>query len=557
MKARFLTVLLTFFTLVLLLAEGCSSDEDPAALGGKKKKDAGGDDEEICLLNNCREDIDCTDCTGGRTVCSKDERRCVACGPNAGGKECKAGSYCTKYGDCVANSVKCEEDGNGVPTITCRNTADCGACGPQFRVCDTASNRCVGCVADNTTNCQSTDICKNNTCVAKCPSECSVDEDCGDCGVTGQSEARACNKHQCAQCSPTKPCANGDRCDFDHGTCVKRCGISGQTSTAACADDNSCAGCTETKKCKIPVNGGEGKCALPANGCSEVAGIKLPSPYDRFTNLCSTDADCANVSADLNVGKILRDITGIGFIKDGKISYTMKACASVEVLDRSCGACVPCRQDSDCTDIDIDKLAGDLFGPLGSIASRLLLDKAFGPSDHKIHMMCQDVVGDYGVCLPCPNILSACAQSNASVPPSGSCAHNVCETGAALGVNCEPPCVSKVCEKDPYCCTDQWDSQCKIDVDLYCPDKTCDPDSCAFKRAGWYCASDAQNGGYRCDGSADGSAQIAEGYQCGTGAGCRRTGSGAKDPAQTCTTEAAGDSQCPIGALGKPKCFPL
>ena len=36
----------------------------------------------------------------------------------------------------------------------------------------------------------------------------------------------------------------------------------------------------------------------------------LPAPFDKVTNLCSTDIDCASVGIDLNVGAILRDITG-------------------------------------------------------------------------------------------------------------------------------------------------------------------------------------------------------------------------------------------------------
>jgi hypothetical protein len=539
------------------MAQGCGDDEDPNAFGPgtRKKKDAGAGDEDICLLNNCSQDRDCDDCSGQRNICFKQEKRCIACGPNAGNKTCKAGSYCTKYGDCAPNSVKCEEDGNGVPTITCKSTADCGACGPKFRVCDTTTNKCVGCGSDDTTNCQSTDTCKDNTCVPKCPAQCNMDDDCGKCGVTGSSEARACNKHVCAQCSPTKPCQDGSQCDFEHGTCIKPCGVAGRSSTSSCTEDGSCGGCEGTTTCKVPVNGGEGVCAAPVNGCSDVGKgvIVLPKPFSSVTNTCSNDNDCANVSADFNVGKLLRDITGIGAIKDGNLSYGMRACASVEVLDTSCGICVPCKQDTDCQDIDVDKLAGEIFGPLGSIASALLLDKAFGPNDHKIHMYCQNVAGNYGACLPCPNLLARCAQTNQNVPPSGSCTHGVCETGAPLGVNCEPPCVSNVCAKDPYCCTEEWDYQCKVDVDLYCEGRTCEPDKCTYRKSGWYCFDDATLGAYRCSGDL-GQEQIAEGKQCESGRVCRRTGTGAKEPAELCTTESQDNPECPIGSKGKPKC---
>ena len=39
---------------------------------------------------------------------------------------------------------------NGVPTVSCGADADCAACGPKNRVCDTASKKCVACLVDAT-----------------------------------------------------------------------------------------------------------------------------------------------------------------------------------------------------------------------------------------------------------------------------------------------------------------------------------------------------------------------------------------------------------------------
>lgn len=548
------------FAFVVVAAAACSDDDTgPDAFGTSGRRDGGGGNGEgICLLNNCELDRDCGDCDKGRTVCYTKEKRCVACGPQAGGKSCNPGQTCTKYGDCVPSNLKCEEDGNGVPTITCKNTADCGACGPKYKVCE--GGKCVGCTADNTINCQSTDICKDNRCVAKCPAECNKDDDCGECGAPGK-EARACNKHVCAQCSPTKECPDGGKCDYDHGTCIKPCGL-GRPGISNCTGDANCSGCEGTTKCKLPVNGGEGVCAAPATGCSDIGKgiIVLPDPFSRFTNLCSNDNDCSNVSADLNVGKIIRDATGIGAIKDGSLSYAMHACANVEVLDKSCGVCVPCKVDTDCTDIDITKLAGDVFGPIGSVGASILLDKAFGPNDKKVHMFCQNVAGDYGVCLPCPNLLSRCAQSSAGVPPTGSCDHGVCDEGGPLGLQCENGCVASVCAKDPYCCLKEWDAQCKVDVDLYCKGRTCEPDKCIYREAGWYCFSDATKGGYRCTGE-PGSVQVAEGWPCTNGQVCKtQVPNDPKSKAVLCTSESsAGGNEvagCPFQSTGKNKCSP-
>jgi hypothetical protein len=548
---------LALVAFLLLTAQGCGDAPQPDAFGASSggKRDGGVGEDGICLLNNCDVDRDCTDCTDGRTSCYQKEHRCVACGPNAGGKTCGAGSYCTKYGSCVRNGVTCAEGANGVPAIACQNTADCGACSPKFRVCDRGTNKCVGCQPDNTTNCQSTDACKEGKCVPKCPKTCNTDAECGECGAAG-NPAHACNKHICATCSPTKGCPDGLTCDLEHGTCIKSCG-SGLPGKANCTENGNCSGCRGTTSCKPATNGG-GVCAAPVNGCSDIGKgvVVLPDPFSRFTNTCSNDTDCSNVSADLNVGQILRDVTGINAIKDGNLSYGMRACASVEVLDKSCGVCVPCKQDTDCVDIDATQVAGDVFGPLGSIGAAILLDKAFGPNDHKIHMFCQNVAGDYGVCLPCPNMLARCAQTSEEVPPTGNCDHDVCETGTPLGLQCSLPCVAQVCAKDPYCCIEAWDFQCKVDVDLYCNDRTCEPDKCIYREAGWYCLTDATKGGFKCSGDPT-QESTSDGQQCPTGEVCKTEGTGPKSHAVLCTEESTATTTvpgCPQGSLGRPKC---
>lgn len=570
--ARFVAVPLTVGAALLFVAmPGCGDDGSPDAFNPTQngKKDgggggsSGGENDTICLLNNCDIDRDCQDCSDGATKCLQSEHRCVACGPQANGKTCAAGQTCTKYGNCVGPGVACAEDAKGVPTITCKNTADCGACGPKFRVCDDATHKCVGCSDTNTTNCQSTDSCKSGTCTPKCPASCDTDDNCNDCGGPA-APAHACNKHICAECSPTKPCANGKACDVEHGKCIDSCGL-GRPGVSNCSSDGSCTGCTATKKCDLPVNhtdgDADGVCAIPAEGCEDIAkGVVLPDPFSRFTQLCSDDSNCANQSLDVNIGKILKDATGISAIKDANIPFGMHACAQVQILKKSCGVCVPCKDDTQCEDIDIAKVGGDMFGPIGSIGASLLLDKAFGPNDHKIHMYCQNVAGDYGVCLPCGDILHRCAQTNQDVPATGSCDHDVCEKGTPLGLQCGveggSACVANVCAKDPYCCVKEWDDQCKIDVDLYCTDKTCTPNSCAYRPAGWFCNTDPTQGGYKCLGDGkDPNGTTADGQQCATGRKCQpKEANKPKSLATLCDTESADSDECPLGSKGKPKC---
>lgn len=367
----------------------------------------GGAGAVACIQNNCHSDAECGACPSGDTVCNTTSHRCVACG--TGGKTCPSGETCSSFGDCVPSGKTCPTDAQGTPTITCATSGDCVACDPLHQVCDMGTGKCVACTDIDSSACQSTDQCVNDTCKPNCPATCATDNDCSSCGAPGNL-AHACNAGKCSQCSKTYACPSGKICGAN-GVCAPKCGQDGAGSCSADADCTACsAGNTQ---CHAPING-PGKCGPQAAGCSDLGKgtVVLPSPWDQVTNLCSHDADCAGVGITLDVGKLLRDLTGISQIKDANLDYEMKVCAAVSVgvgaQNLSCGVCVPCRVDTDCAPINVDGIAGEAFGPIGSVAAALLLDQVFGPSDHEVHMYCQEVAGGYGVCAPCPGIVYAC-----------------------------------------------------------------------------------------------------------------------------------------------------
>jgi hypothetical protein len=250
------------------------------------------------------------------------------------------------------------------------------------------------------------------------------------------------------------------------------------------------------------------------------------------------------VSADINVGEILRNVTGIGGIKDGKFKYPMKRCAAYPLTSGiSCGVCMPCQDDNDCDAIDIAQVTGDIFGPLGSIVARILLDQVFGPGDKKINMYCSKLVGNYGACIPCSNVLSACGKGKEQGPPATDCKHSVCAAGEALAKSCQGGCAEKVCNEDPYCCTDRWDRTCIQRVERICdPQITCvGEDSCSAKKPDqWYCADSQPFASFRCDANGDKETS----RQCPAGQFCHRM---IKD---------AQKSPAVLGTNGEPKCFP-
>jgi hypothetical protein len=468
-----------------LATSGCARSDrlTPGGLAADDGDGKGDDDDDTdketqedeinaCLLHNCDNDDQCAGCTEGRTSCLVEEKRCVACSAGVPGG-CPEGEECSSFGNCVPEGLTCETDAHGTPTITCATSDDCAACDPMHQVCD--AGRCVACTTTDTSSCQTTDICVDNQCEGRCPATCDADGDCSQCGGPG-AEAHACNAHKCAECSPTYACPAGQMCT-PNGVCDTICGVE---NTGTCYSDTDCGGCKgDNLTCHQPLNGGAGTCGPAANGCSDLGdGVAvLPPPFDQVTNLCSDDADCGGIGITYNVGELLRDLTGIDDIGDANIEYPMNVCAGVQIADElSCGVCVPCRVDSDCQGIDIDQVALEAFGPLGSLAAALLLDEVFGPNDHTIHMYCEGVAGDYGVCAPCPGLIYECGiggggggsgSGSSGSGGGGSCDHGVCEVGGPLGFSCDS-CTDAVCAVDDYCCTTDWDSQCVGEADLYC-----------------------------------------------------------------------------------------
>jgi hypothetical protein len=363
----------------------------------------------VCLLHSCKMGADCAGCSGGMTTCALPQGDCVApMAPVAeAGPEAAPEASPPDTAPPMETGPSCPTDAQGNPTITCTTDANCSACDAWHQVCDPTMGKCVSCTATETQGCSASATCKNDVCVPACPTTCTTDSDCSACsGPLG--DAHVCDNGHCGVCSATTPCAAPQQCTRA-GTCANTCGSDGM---GACLMDSDCAGCGASTSCHTPVNGGEGTCSVPAAGCSQLGGIGLPPPFSAVTNLCSTNADCAGVGVEYNVGALLRQITGISSIGDADVTYGMNVCAAITVsvgpTSISCGACVPCEVSTDCQNINVDQVASQAFGPLGPIVTNLVLNEIFGTNDHEIHMYCDPVAGGYGACVPCPSVVSSC-----------------------------------------------------------------------------------------------------------------------------------------------------
>ncbi len=466
------------FTAMGALTGGCGDDGGTGG-GSSTSTNSGGStgSSGVCILHNCRDNTHCEGCSDGRNTCrieaGEEYGRCVACGEDGTG--CPEGQECSSFGECVPIGLTCPTDGMGTPQISCNNSGECAACDPAHQVCDTNTHTCVSCTANDTSECQSTDICKDGKCTPACASDCMTDNDCGKCGG-----AKACNAHKCSECSATYACPSGESCDLKTGTCQKICGKVDAPGT--CTIDADCSGCGGMQNtCHKPINSNNGTCGPNATGCSDLGmgALALPPPYNQITNTCSDDMDCEASQAGIqyDVGEQLIDllgtdnIAGIVNIDSAIIEYPMNACASVTLQNTSCGVCVPCRDDNDCQDIDLDSLAGDLFPGVGGAVLALVFDQIFGPNDHKLYMYCESVAAGYGVCVPCPGIINDCAPGG-PMGGGGSCDHDENTVGTPLDPTCND-CATTVCSHDSYCCEVEWDDTCVGEAATECGASNC------------------------------------------------------------------------------------
>jgi hypothetical protein len=199
----------------------------------------------------------------------------------------------------------------------------------------------------------------------------------------------------------------------------------------------------------VPIGGGYGKCGPPAPGCSQLgAGIVLPAPFDMVTQTCSTDQDCSMIATNLNVGAILRDITGFSEIHDATLSYPEHVCASVSIETGQAPGTNGNSCHDECT------VGGALGAQCGACAIAVCTGDPFCCTD-TWDQTCVDEVPD-----ACQKACDTCSQS-------GMGGHDRCTVGGPLMASCSP-CVASLCQAVPDCCMTQWTQNCIDQIPAYC-----------------------------------------------------------------------------------------
>lgn len=115
---------------------------------------------------------------------------------------------------------------------------------------------------------------------------------------------------------------------------------------------------------------------------------------------------------------------------------------------------------------------------------------------------CQSCMADCGPCAsPCGDGVCGGGESCQTCPADcgtcSTCAHDKCVGGEKLAPECDP-CVASICQADPFCCDNSWDSQCVGQVSTVCGEScagSCGDGSCSASESCQSCPADCGNCG--------------------------------------------------------------
>ncbi|MBK8996420.1 MAG: hypothetical protein IPM35_11820 [Myxococcales bacterium] len=420
--------------------------------------------------DNCDGQVDegCS-CTNGQT------QACYTGAPatkNVG--ECSAGTQtCSggKWGTCSGEQLPVAEKCNGLDD-DCDGQTDEG--NPQGgQTCSTGKQGACGA---GTTACQnSTLVCNQN--VQPSAEICDgVDNNCNGSADEGNpGSGQTCSTGKLGVCS-----AGTTQCQSGGIVCAQNV----QPSTETCDGvDNNCNGNVDegcnclngtTQGCYTGAPGtqGVGQCKAGTQTCTNGNWGACTGQVIPTTETCNAKDDNCNGSTDENNpgggGGCTTGLPGICSAGSYQCQGGSLQCVQSQqpAPSDTCGN----NQDDNCNG-QVDENCGcahDVCSTGVKLTSGC--DAATGNCVSKVCAVDSFCCNQDWDSLCVMEVRTVCKSLKCS-ESQGSCSHTLCTTGTALVNNCDSAkanCVNQICAVDSYCCTNFWDSYCVSEVASVC-----------------------------------------------------------------------------------------
>jgi hypothetical protein len=384
-----------------------------------KKAEGEGPQSLVCGDGKCKKGEDCSSCSadcGSCGACSHDicitgpalDASCDTCAADI----CAVDPFCCEWSwDALCVSEVASVCGKTCPSICgdskCDSKEDCKSCASDCGTCD-KDKKCSHdeCVTGDPlgTNC------------SKCTEDvCAVDPYC--CNVFWDGICVSEVDQYCKKGCGDKPKCGDGVCDVNAGESCSSCAADCGACPVPLCGDGKCdpAAGEDCSTCTVDCGSCGGSC--DHDKCT--TGGPLDASCDKCTDaICQVDSFCCTTAWDSICVSEVQSVCGDSSC--GAPSCGNGLCEMPEncqTCAADCGACpVPACGDGKC-------------------------DPALGED-------CSTCAADCGGC-------------------GGSCDHDQCTSGGPLDASCGK-CVDAICQVDPFCCTNAWDSICISQVDSVC-----------------------------------------------------------------------------------------
>jgi hypothetical protein len=190
-----------------------------------------------------------------------------------------------------------------------------------------------------------------------------------------------------------------------------------------------------------------------------------PTCSECVADVCAVDSFCCEFGWDAICVQEAQDICGVVCEEPPPPECTHGVCEAGPPLEPGCDECVDtvCAVDDFCCTVFWDRVCVDEAEELcGAVCEGCGHDLcAVGEAVEPGCDPCAETVCSFDSYCCTTEWDSRCVEEAADACGLACevCSHDLCDQGNALEPGCDP-CVTAVCDADPFCCNNTWDERC-------------------------------------------------------------------------------------------------